>query len=60
MSAVFLFVKKGSHRVYQRPGLSRPIILPCHTKEVPVYIIKNTLRNIALDVERFWDIMERL
>jgi predicted RNA binding protein YcfA (HicA-like mRNA interferase family) len=52
--------QKGSHCIYQRPGLIRPIVVPYHCKEVPVYIIKNTLRILKIDIDNFLNIIEQL
>ncbi|MDR3170707.1 MAG: type II toxin-antitoxin system HicA family toxin [Treponema sp.] len=51
--------QKGSHRSYQRPGLIRPIIVP-YRNEIPVYIIKNTLRNLGMDTDTFRAILGQL
>ena len=37
--------QKGSHRVYWREGLVRPIILPAY-KAVPVFVIRGILRQV--------------
>lgn len=56
-----VFVRqKGSHCVYQRAGLIRPIIVPYHAKEIPVYIIKNTLRNLGMTTDNFLEILNQL
>ena len=51
--------QKGSHRSYQRAGLNRPIIVP-YRKEIPVYIIKNTLRNLGMSTDNFLVIIDKL
>jgi len=44
--------QKGSHRVYWRAGLLRPIIIPTYAA-VPVFIIRNTLRQLDVSVAEF-------
>ncbi len=44
--------QKGSHRVYWRDDQVRPIIIPTY-KQVPVFIIRNILRQLNISVEEF-------
>jgi predicted RNA binding protein YcfA (HicA-like mRNA interferase family) len=44
--------QKGSHRVYWREGLVRPIILPAY-KAVPVFVIRGILRQLGISVEDY-------
>lgn len=44
--------QKGSHRVYWRDDQIRPIIIPCYDA-VPVFIIKNILRQLKIPSEEF-------
>jgi len=39
--------QKGSHRIYKRAGLARPITIPAE-KELPVFIIRNNLRILQI------------
>jgi predicted RNA binding protein YcfA (HicA-like mRNA interferase family) len=45
--------KSGSHRVYKRPELLRPIIVPEHTFDIPVFVIQNNLRTLGIPKEHF-------
>ena len=40
--------QEGSHRVYWKDGLLRPIIVQAKGK-VPVFIIQNNLRTLGID-----------
>ncbi len=47
----------SSHRVYWRNDQTRPIIIPCY-KAVPVFIIKNILRQLRVPPEEYLRIMK--
>lgn len=51
--------QKGSHRIYERPGLARPIVLPAY-KSLPIFVIKNNLRLLDTSVEQYLEIIERI
>ncbi|MBN1575361.1 MAG: type II toxin-antitoxin system HicA family toxin [Chitinispirillaceae bacterium] len=51
--------QKGSHRVYRQSGLLRPIIVPVHSGDLPVLVIKNTLRQLNISTEQFLEILKR-
>lgn len=44
--------QEGSHRVYTRPGIRRPIILPTYDP-LPIFIIKNNLRTLQISNEEY-------
>jgi predicted RNA binding protein YcfA (HicA-like mRNA interferase family) len=44
--------QKGSHRIYTRAGLPRPIVIPAYD-EVPIFIIRNILRALNLSVDDY-------
>lgn len=44
--------QEGSHRKYKKPGLLRPIIIPCDD-ELPQFIISNNLRTLNVSKEQF-------
>jgi len=44
--------EQGDHRVYTRPGLKRPIILPRY-KELPSFIILNNLKLLGISKKDF-------
>jgi predicted RNA binding protein YcfA (HicA-like mRNA interferase family) len=44
--------QKGSHKVYWRADLNRPIIVPQHDP-VPVFIIKVIMRQLNISPEQY-------
>ncbi len=51
--------QEGSHRVYWKNDLKRPIILPTY-KKLPVFIIKNNLRLLGVTNDQYLNILEKL
>jgi predicted RNA binding protein YcfA (HicA-like mRNA interferase family) len=49
----------GSHRKYKKPGLLRPIIVPCDD-ELPQFIISNNLRTLGVSNEQFAETIKDL
>ena len=57
--AGFVLVRQeGDHRVYTKPGISRPIIIPCY-RAVPVFIILNNLRTTGLSRDEYFALLEQ-
>lgn len=51
--------QEGSHRKYKKPGLLRPIIIPCDD-ELPPFIISNNLRTLDLSKDQFTEAIKDL
>ena len=51
--------QKGSHRIYWRNDQVRPVIIPCY-KAVPVFIIKNILKQLHVPSEEYLRILKEL
>lgn len=51
--------QEGSHRKYKKPGLLRPIIIPCDD-ELPPFIISNNLRTLGLSKDQFTEAIKDL
>jgi len=51
--------KKGSHLIYKRFDLLRPIVIP-ERKSIPVFIIKNNLKLLNISNEKYLQILEKL
>jgi len=51
--------QEGSHRKYKKPGLLRPIIIPCDD-ELPPFIIANNLRTLGIPKKVYLETMARL
>ena len=52
--------QKGSHRVFTRSDLNRPIIIPAHKKDLPVFIIRQIIRQLNLSVEDYLEILSKI
>ena len=51
--------EKGDHRIYVRNGLARPLVIP-RDSQLPVFIIRNNLRVLGLEVGDYLRIMKKL
>ena len=51
--------QKGSHRVYTRSGLKRPLVVPVYD-EIPMFVIRNNLRILGMTTEEYLEILKRL
>jgi predicted RNA binding protein YcfA (HicA-like mRNA interferase family) len=49
---------KGGHEHWAKEGLLRPITFQSHIEPVPEFIMRNILRNLGMDAEDFWGILE--
>ena len=57
--AGFTLVRQaGDHRVYTKPGIARPIIIPCY-RAVPVFIIMNNLRTAGISRKEYFSLLEQ-
>ncbi len=54
-----VFVReRGDHRMYSRPDLVRPLVVP-RVSAVPVFIIRNNLRVLGMSVEAYRDFLDQ-
>jgi len=51
--------EKGDHRIYWRDGLKRPVVIPA-SGELPVLIIRNNLRVLAVSPDEYIEILKRI
>ncbi|OHB18125.1 MAG: hypothetical protein A2749_02340 [Parcubacteria group bacterium RIFCSPHIGHO2_01_FULL_45_26] len=51
--------QKGSHRVYTRSGLKRPLIVPVYD-EIPIFVIRNNLHILDMTTEEYLQILKQL
>lgn len=51
--------QEGSHRVYSKDGLKRPIIVPAR-KSLPVFVVRNNLRTLGMTPDEYSEIRKRL
>jgi len=49
----------GDHRAYTRKGLRRPLIVKA-IKDVPVFIIRNNLRELGVSHEEYLEILSKV
>lgn len=51
--------EKGDHRIYSRPDLKRPLVVPRYSA-LPLFIIRNNLRILGIDPEEYLKNLEKL
>jgi predicted RNA binding protein YcfA (HicA-like mRNA interferase family) len=51
--------QKGSHRIYRRAGLQRPLVVPAK-KSISITVIKSNLKTLGIPVEEYIEIMKKL
>lgn len=51
--------EKGDHRVYWKPGIKRPVIIP-RDNDLPAFIILNHLRILGISKEKYLQAIARL
>ena len=49
--------RRVTTRVYTRPGVLRPVVIPKYSS-VPVFIIKNNLRTAGISRERYFELLK--
>lgn len=49
----------GDHFIYDRADLKRPIVITAD-REVPIFIIRNNLRTLGMNVEEFLEIIKKI
>ena len=50
---------KGGHRIYAYKNIPRPIVIP-RDNALPIFIIRNNLRLLNIDHEKFLSILNSL
>jgi predicted RNA binding protein YcfA (HicA-like mRNA interferase family) len=50
--------ERGDHRIYWKPGINRPIIIPRDT-QLPPMIILNNLRTLGISRETYLEFLRR-
>ena len=51
--------EKGDHRIYWKPGLKRPVVIPRDSR-LPPFVIHNNLRVLGIAREEFLRIIDRM
>jgi len=50
--------EKGDHRIYWKPGLNRPVVIP-RDKTLPAFIVLNNLRILGVSREEFLKVISQ-
>jgi predicted RNA binding protein YcfA (HicA-like mRNA interferase family) len=50
--------EEGSHLVYTKPGVMRPVVIPKY-RSVPVFIIRNNLRSAGMSRDQYFDLLAK-
>lgn len=50
--------EKGSHLVFSKPGVARPVIIPKY-KEIGLDIIKSNMRSAGMSRKRYFELLNR-
>ena len=51
--------QRGDHLIYVKAGVARPLVIPAYSA-IPVFIIKNLLRNAGMSRERYFELLQGL
>ena len=49
--------QEGDHRIYVKAGMKHPLVIPTY-HAVPVFIIKNLLRNSGMSRGRYFELLQ--
>ena len=50
---------KGDHVIYHYHGAVRPVVIPKY-KEVPAFVIKNNMRIIGMNREKYLELLQKV
>jgi len=51
--------EKGDHRIYNKEGINRPIVVP-KKNQIPIFVIKSNLRTLRISVEYYIEIIKKI
>ncbi|MBI5415145.1 type II toxin-antitoxin system HicA family toxin [Candidatus Peregrinibacteria bacterium] len=51
--------EKGDHRIYDRSGVNRPVVIP-RERQLPIFVIRNNLRILNISHDEYLEILERI
>ena len=51
--------ENGDHRIYQKKGIARPIVLP-RRKELELFIIHNNIRLLGINIKEYEIILKNM
>ncbi|MBI4430499.1 MAG: type II toxin-antitoxin system HicA family toxin [Candidatus Omnitrophica bacterium] len=50
--------EEGDHRIYTKPGIKRPIVIPRY-HSIPVFIILNNLKTAGISREEYFSLLAK-
>ncbi|WDN88116.1 hypothetical protein BuS5_01084 [Desulfosarcina sp. BuS5] len=50
---------KGDHVICHYPEAVRPVVIPKY-KEMPAFVIKNNMRIIGMDREKYFELLQKV
>lgn len=51
--------QKGSHRIFSKPGLTRPVVVPAHGT-LTVFLIASNLRTLHITTNEYLEMLKKL
>jgi len=51
--------QEGSHRIYTKEGLIRPLVVPAHSKDLAVSVIASNLKTAGIDRDTYFSYLEK-
>lgn len=51
--------QSGGHRIYNRVGLKRSIVIPAHGA-IPIFVIRNNIRLLGITPESYFEILKKM
>ncbi len=51
--------QEGDHRIYKKPGIKRPLVVPMW-RPLPVFIIKSNLNTLSIDHGEYLEKLDKL
>ena len=52
--------QKCSHRIFSKPGLTRPVVVPAHSGMLAPSLISSNLRTLGIASEKYLSILKKL
>ena len=50
---------RGGHEYWRHPKATRPIVLQTHESPVPLFIVRNILRDIGVSKDELWEVLKK-
>lgn len=51
--------QKGSHKVYERRGCARPIVIDDHGCDIPTTFVNQTIKNLGISREKYFELLRK-